>query len=225
MTDLRQFMKTEKYLRQAYLLAALLAATSVQAQYTFGPEVQKTPSANITYDSGTGLFQYTDTANSSDDQAYLPLIGTAANDITTSNGWTVSLAVNISARSTTATSDQTPHTGISLALLYTNDSSVARITLGSGQINNTGGSSGESSPNGFYGAVVQFAAVASGGTNAATPLGGSTYFPDGNLLVLSGGTNESAATESPGAASGLLTLSYDASTKSMKSKLQELWIT
>jgi Beta-propeller repeat len=208
-------MKTKRYVNQIHLLAALLLATSVQAQYTFGPEVQKTPSANITYDSGTGLFQYTDIADSSDDQAYLPLIGTAATYITTSNGWTVSLTANISARSTTATSDETPHVGVSLALLFPNGGSQARITLGLGQINNTGGASGESSPDGFYGTVVQFAAVTSGGANAATPLGGSTHFPDGNLLVLSGGTNESPATESLSGASGVLTLGYDASTKTV----------
>jgi Beta-propeller repeat len=212
-------MKTNHILFHVWILCAGLLLLSrcgnAQAQYTFGPEVQKTPSANITYDSETGLFQYTDIADSSDDQAYLPLIGAAATYITTSNGWTVSLTANISERSTTATSDETPHVGMSLALLFPNGGSQARVTLGLGQINNTGGASGESSPDGFYGTVVQFAAVANGGTNAATPLGGSTYFPDGNLLVLSGETNESPATESLNGASGVLTLSCDASTKTV----------
>lgn len=202
-------MKTKKLLIQTCLLGTLLLTSSARAQYTFGPEVQSTPSAGITYDSGTGTFQYTNVADSSDDHAYLPLTGPAATYITTTNGWTVSFTANIAASSTTATSEETPHVGLGLVILDANDNS--HITLGLGQINNTGGASGESSPDGFYGTIVQFAAIANGGANAATPLGGSVYFPDGNLLVLSGGTNESPATESLNAARGVLTIDYDAS--------------
>jgi tetrahydromethanopterin S-methyltransferase subunit E len=78
---------------------SLILATSAQAQYTFGPQVQSTNTASITYNSGTGAFQYTDTSNLSADFAGLILTGNAATFITTTNGWTASLAVNLSARS------------------------------------------------------------------------------------------------------------------------------
>jgi hypothetical protein len=54
-------------------MASMVAVQFAHAQYTFGPESQSTNTASITYNSGTGLFQYTDTANVSDDYAGLPL--------------------------------------------------------------------------------------------------------------------------------------------------------
>ena len=95
-------MKTVK--KNLFLLPALIAglgliqATPVQAQYTFGPQVQSTNTASITYNSGADMFQYTDTSNLSADSAGLPLAGNAAACITTSNAWTASFTPNLTAR-------------------------------------------------------------------------------------------------------------------------------
>src|SRR5665213_3173843 len=94
---------SKRFILRAYLLCCgvLLLAATMRAQYTFGPEVQSTNSASITYKSGTGAFQYADAALFSENHAALPLRGTAATFITTSNEWTASVTVNISARSMT----------------------------------------------------------------------------------------------------------------------------
>lgn len=109
----REFITTSRGI--VYILPVLIAglglvlAGRVAAQtYTWGPVSSNTPSASITYDPGTGLFQYTDVANVHDDDAALPLNGTAAAFITASTGWTALLTVNLSARPMTATSTQAP---------------------------------------------------------------------------------------------------------------------
>ena len=122
-------MKTspKNFVLLAMLIAGLglLLVDRVAAQtYTFGPQIQSTPSASITYDSGTGTFQYTDAANSSDDYAGLPLSGNAATYITISNGWTASITANLYARPMTATAVKV----LMLEWVYTYSSIIALLT-------------------------------------------------------------------------------------------------
>ena len=181
------------------------------ASYTFGPQTQSTPSASITYDSGTGLFQYTDTANSTDDSAKIPLTGTAATLITTSNNWTTSLTANISARSMSASVSESPHVWMQLAVYYTNGSSTYLLTFSLQQENNTGGANNENFPNGFYGTGVTLRGRTNGNDDVTMPLGASQLIQGGSVLLLSGGTTASPATESISAVTGVLTLNYNAS--------------
>src|SRR5665213_83101 len=176
----------------AIFLVALLSA-SVQAQYTFGPQVQSTPSASITYDSGTDAFQYTDAANLSDDRTYLPLSGTAATFLTVSNGWTASFTVNISTRSMTQSNGNNPVIGITLAIVSQNGPNIfsqsVRMTLS--QKSDTGANN-LNYPPGFYGTAAQFIALTNGSNDVTTPLGTSVYLNGGSFLFLSGGMNASS---------------------------------
>lgn len=210
-------MKTKRYLIPICLLTVLLLAVSAPAQYTFGPEVQS-GNANITYDSGTGLFQYTDSASSGNDHAILTLTGTAATYVTTSNGWTVSLAANLSATSMTATGDNPwPNAFWELGVLYgnvTSPSSVLFIELG--QVNNTGGGDNGDYPDGFYGTVTRLSGHENGADAITTPLGNSQSSSSGSsYLQLSGGigTPDLPVIESMSAVNGSLTLNYNAATK------------
>jgi hypothetical protein len=215
-------------LKQFFLLPALIAGLGlmltgrVTAQtFTFGPQVQTTDSASITYDPVTNTFQYTDAANSSSDFAYLPLSGTAAAFITTSNGWTASLTVNISAGLMTAANGVDPHVSLILGVANSND--LTNYSLGYtlvnvllGQINNTGGGDNDDFPYGFYGTAAKFGASMNGVEDVTTPLDNS--YPNsggGAYLPLSGGTNDGPVTESISNATGVLTLSYNASTKTV----------
>ena len=198
-------------------LIAMASMATIQfahaQQYTFGPEVQSTPSASITYDSQTGTFQYTDTANSSDDSAYLPLTGSAATFITASNDWTASVTVNLSGRSMTATgTDEWPHAFMVLGVLT---SSSTHVIIELIQANNTEGGGSSDYPDGFYGTVARFAAKANGVGAVTTPLSNSlSSSGGGSYLQLSGQTGppDSPSTESISAVSGVLTLSFNAST-------------
>ena len=198
-------------LRNLHILPALIAGLGLilsgraAAQtYTFGPEVQTTPSANITYSSGTGVFQYTDAANLSDDYAGLPLTGNAATFVTTSHGWTASLTVNLSARTMTSTSSQDPFVGMGLFIVF-NNSPINTVEIGLEQVNDTG------LPDySLYGTGAIFAAKINGENVQTTPLDGSQLFNNGtSLLPISAGTNASPATETINAASGVLTLIFN----------------
>jgi PKD repeat protein len=211
------------YLAGFYQGTASFGATTLQPQepwnffltevapYTFGSQTQSTPSASITYDSGTGTFQYTDAANSTDDSAKILLTGTAATLITTSNNWTTSLTANISARSMTASVSESPHVWMQLAVYYSNGSSTYLLTFSLQQENNTGGNNNENFPNGFYGTGVTLRGRTNGNDDVTIPLGASQLIQGGSVLLLSGGTAASPATESIGAATGILTLNYNAS--------------
>jgi hypothetical protein len=193
------------------VMASMAAAHFAHGQYTFGPQVQTTNTASITYNSGNGAFQYTDAANSSDDFAYLPLTGTAAAFITISNEWTVSITVNLAAQSLTATAaNEAPHAFMRLILANANTNF---FTIELDQHNNTGGGDNSDYPDGYYGTAARFAGQMAGAGVATTPLGNSQSSHGSSYLQLSGGTGppDSPATESISAASGVLTLSYDVS--------------
>jgi sugar lactone lactonase YvrE len=186
----------------------ILAAPS-QAQYTFGPQIQSTNTASITYNSGTGEFQYTDTNNLSADFAGLPLAGNAAALITTTNGWTASLAVNLSARSMPGNGSEV-HAAMGLYVIVNgNNNNTIQIILK--QENATG----DSGALDLYGAVTAFEAVTNNQNLATTPLGGSSDNDGISYQHLSGGTNASPTTELVNAASGVLTLTNDPATDTL----------
>jgi len=190
----------------------LMLTGRVTAQtYTFCTQVQSTPSASITYNSGTGTFTYTDAANSTEDFAYLPLCGTTATFITTSNGWTASFTANVSARSMTVASGGSSHVLMGLLLLSGTFPNHV-VFLFSGQWNNTGGGDDAIYPDGWYGTAVRFGALTNGDEDVTTALGNSLSSPNGSVyLPLSGGTNASAGTESFSDVTGVLKLIYNAS--------------
>ena len=193
---------------------AVLLAPSAKAQtYTFGPPGSSTPSASITYDSGTGMFQYTDAANSWEDYAEIPLAGPVAPFVTTTNGWTASLTVNLSTNVTTATAANSPGNEMGLWIVYPASGGNQTVQVALGQINNTGGASSKY-PNGIYGTVALFNTDSGDST---TPLGNSSLFNGASFLVLSGGTNTLDANESitNSAGAAVLTLSYEASTQTV----------
>jgi formylglycine-generating enzyme required for sulfatase activity len=211
----REFMRTAlKHLSILPMLIAglgLVLTGRVTAQpYTWGPEFTTTPSASITYTPGTDTFQYTDTANLSDDSAFLPLAGTAATFITTSHGWTASINANLTNRTMTATSQYSPSVAMGLAVIYTNVTHVYYVRIVLGQVNNTGGASADN-PNGFYGTGVQFVARIDGNNQVTTPLGSSVLVDGDSELALIAATNASPVTESISAANGVLKLNYNAS--------------
>lgn len=203
-------------MKKVLLLFIATATTQfAHAQYTFGPQMQSTNTASVTYNSGSNTFQYTDAANSSDDSAHLPLTGTAATFVTTSNDWTASLAANISARTMTATGSESPHAWMALALFFTNGSSTYLLTFSLQQENNTGGANNENFPNGFYGTGATLRGRTNGNDDVTTALGASQLIQGGSVLLLSGATNASPATESISAVTATLTISYNASMKTV----------
>ena len=177
----------EILLKNLFLSPALIAGLSlllvdrVEAQYTFGPEVQSTNTASITYDSGTGTFQYTDAANSTEDHAYLPLTGTASTFITTTNGWTASINVTISARSMTVASGKSSHVVMGLVVVSGNIGNDV-VFIFSAQDNNTGGGDDQIYPDGWYGTAVRFGAQTNGVENVTTALGNSLPSSNGSVV-------------------------------------------
>ena len=207
-------------LKALFLLRALPAgfglipAASSQAQYTFGTQVQSTNTASITYNSGTGTFQYTDAANASDDTASLPLTGNAASLITSTNGWHASVTVTVSAKTMTATSVESPGDGMGLSVFHLKGTNEFYVSILSGQVNNTGDASPDL-PEGLYGTGARFLSRLNGQNEDTTPLGASDYDNGDSSLVISGTSNAVAATESVGAVSGVVTLDYNASTETV----------
>ncbi len=192
----------------------LMPAGRVLAQpYTFGPEVRTAPSANITYNAVTGIFQYTDAEILNDgDSAYIPLSGNAASVIMTVSGWTASLHVNISARPMTATSTASaPH--VYMRLVFAS-SKTNYLVIELDQHNNTAGGDNSDYPDGYYGTAARFAGYTNGVPAVTTPLGNSQPHNGTSYLQLSGETGppDSPATESMSNATGVLTFSYDPST-------------
>ena len=181
---------------------------AAQVPYSFGPQVQSTPSASITYDLGTGLFQYTDSATSSDDYAYLPLTGAAAAIISTSNGWTSSINVNLSARS------MTDFASAAMGLMVANTNNLGDLAfIFLAQDNNTGGGDDAIYPQGWYGTTARFGANKNGGADVVIRWGSSLASSNGSVyLPFTQATNTSPATESFSSVTGVLTLSYNAST-------------
>ena len=214
--------KRRVFLSKLLLTAAVCAnlpAIRAQAQYTFGPQFQTTSSANITYDPAAGLFQYTN-PNSVEDFAGLPLSGNAANLVTNSTGWTVSINVNIAARSMGGVANNTPFVFMGLGV-YSSNVTQNRFIIEAGQINNTAGNDNGDVPNGFYGTVARSSALTNGSDDVVTPLGNSQGIPPVNTVsvysILSGTTGpaNTPVNESFGAMAGVLTLSYNASTKTL----------
>jgi hypothetical protein len=198
-------------------IASMAATQFAHAQYTFGSEVQTTPSASIAYNSGTGLFQYTDATNTQSASAYLPLAGSAAAFITTSNGWTASINASLATNTLIVSGGvDDPHTVVFLRLqgVDTNKNSIA-FMIQLVQMNNTAGGDTSDFPLGFYGSAVRVA----GGNYLPTPLGNAFAYSnnvytggDCAILPLAAGTNATSADVSVGATNGMLTLTYEAST-------------
>ena len=96
-----------------------------------------------------------------------------------------------------------------LLLDFANNNDVVGILLA--QDNNTGGGDDSIYPHGWYGTAVRFGAYKNWVADVATPLGNSLPSSDGTVyLPLSARTNASAATESISAATGVVTLTYNA---------------
>jgi hypothetical protein len=190
---------------------ALLAAGRVAAQpYTFGTETQTTNTANITYDSGTGLFTYTDAANLTEDHASLPLTGNAAGFITATNSWHASVSINVSAKTMPATAGNSGEDGVGLTVVYFNGDYY--VSMIGGQINNTGDAVPDF-PGHFYGTGAHFFARIDEANQSTTPLGASVLVDGDSYLLLTSQTNLTAATESVGSNNAVVSLDYNASTK------------
>ena len=200
----------------AAFVCVYLFTLSARARSPFGPQIQTTPSANMSYDPGTGVFQYTN-PDSAEDFAGVPLAGTAANLVTNAAGWTASINVNIAARSMGGAVDQAPFVYLGLGV-YSGNVSQNRFVIEVGQVNNTAGDDSNDVPNGFYGTAVRCSALTNGNSDATTPLGNSQAIsPTSVYSILSGsiGAANTPAGESIGAAAGVLTLSYNAPTKTL----------
>jgi hypothetical protein len=195
----------------------MLLCACAQAQYTFGPEVQSPAAASIAYDSNTDFFQYTDVTNTNSAMAYLPLAGSAAGLVGTSSGWTASINASLSATTLIVSGGVAdPHTMVMLGI-YADDADnnpihfLAMLT----QMNNTAGGDTSDFPLGFYGSAVRVA----GGTYLPTHLGNAFAYGNADsggecaILPLTAGTNASGADETVAATNGILTVTYDASTK------------
>jgi len=195
--------------------AGVLPCDRMEAQaYTFGSQVQTTNTASITYNSGTGQFEYTDAANASLDEASVPLTGAAATLITSTNAWHVSLTGNVAARSMTATASLSPENGMGISVVHLVGLTEYYVSIIGGQVNNTGNAAPDFPAN-VYGTGAHFLARIGGASEVTTPLGDSVLADGDSILPLSGGTNASAATESVDAVMGMVTLSYDPSTKTV----------
>jgi hypothetical protein len=208
------FMKTR--IKNLFLLPVLiaglgliLAGRAMAQPYTFGSEFQSTNTASITYNSTTGVFQYTDTANLSDDIAGLPLTGNAATIITNSNGWSASLTANLSTTTMTSTTNEAPYNGMGLFILI-NGSTKNYVEITLNQQNSTGNLI-VNNPN-IYGTAAVLKAVVNGDNDATTPLGGSQNVAGTSFLEISGGSGSSPSTQSINAASGVLTFTNNPST-------------
>lgn len=190
---------------------SLMPAGRMTAQtFTFGPEVQSTNTANITYNSGTGAFQYTDTNNFSADFAGLPLVGTVATLITPTNEWTASLTANLAARSMPGSASEEVYVEMGLYVIINNDDfDSVSITLD--QENNTGTGGNFN----FYGTTVSFEALTNDENLATTPLGSSSNEGGTSYQILSGGNNPVTTTEPVNAAAGVLTFSNNAATETL----------
>jgi len=149
--------------------------------------------------------------------AYLPLSGSAAALVITSSGWTSSINANLSATTLIVSGGVAdPHTMVMLGIMATNaDNNAIHFLVMLNQMNNTAGGDTSDFPLGFYGSAVRVA----GGTYLPTPLGKAFAYGNVNsggecaILPLAAGTNASATDESVGATNGILTLTYEASTK------------
>ena len=185
-------------------------AADLGTEFSLGGEVQTTSSANITYNSGTGVFQYTDTANSTTDDAELPLAGSAASIITTSNGWTATLAPSLTAKTIGV-----GKAGMDLILTGVNGANTYTLLIGLAQHNYSGKTGSQSVPDDYFGTSVQFIAANASGNVATTPLGSSSTYNGVSYVTFSGGTAATATTETLAAVSGVINLSYDASTNTV----------
>ena len=197
----------------------MLTCRVIAQTYTFGAPYLN-GSANLTYNSGTGMFQYTDAISGHEDLADLPLTGTAAKFVTTSNSWTASLSVNISAKSMTATSTQSPRDAMSLGFAFTAAGISYIVFFELNQENNTGGYDSNGNPdsyvpNGFYGTSVALLAQTNDYNDITAPLGSSQLVHGVSWVQLSGTTTSpnSPATESINAVTGVLTLSFNSATE------------
>jgi hypothetical protein len=205
--DSKSFMKSVG--KNVFLLPALIAglglipAAPAQAQYTFGPQVQSTNTASITYNFGTGMFQYTDTNNVSADSAGLPLAGNAAAEITTTNAWTASFTPNLTARSMPGGG---AYVEMSLAIIIDNNLSNA-VYISAAQLNYSGAGGGN-----FYGTEWYFEAFRNG-ANLPTTRQGVAFYNDGVCYITpTGSTNGSPTTESIAAVTAALSLTCNPAT-------------
>ncbi len=195
------------------ILCLICLVPLARAQFTFGSEVSSNPgSANEAYSSGSQTFTYTDTNTSGDDNAYLPLTGSAGNFISLSHSWSASLSVNLSSATLSKPSSASPIFGGALGLLITSSGSTSTAAISLGQNNNTGNSSNSDVPANFFGTLGEFEVDSNGIPQATNTLGSASNYNGSSYVELAGGTSGSPATETIGAANDILTLRFDAAT-------------
>ena len=194
----------------AVMICVALSPTDARAQYIFGTLYQSTNTAVLSYNSANNSFQYTDSANASDDGARLPLIGAVTNQITTTNNWAASLTANIAARSMTASYSASPHIWLQLAFYYKSASGTELVTMSLQQENNTGSYNAENFPDGYYGTAASLHARTNGNADVTVPLGASIAVQGDSVLLLSPNYAAAPATESLPAVSGTISLNYNA---------------
>ena len=192
------------HLTRLVLLACMTG--NAHAQFTFGTESQTTSTANLITNGVT--FQYTDVADSTRDEAYVPLTGNPATYITTTNGWIASLNVNISATSMTATASASPRDAMGLAIFHTSPSKYL-VLLGLSQFNNAANYSSDY-PGGLYGTLTKFFAQTNGNNDLTIPLGASTPLVGESIFSFSAAASSLNVAEAVGAVGGQLTLIYAA---------------
>lgn len=202
-------------------LGFFATAQLTQAQYTFGTQTSSTASASTTFNSssGSGTFQYTDAANTTDDYAFLPLATSNGNPATsiirTATGWTATLAVNLSAISLTSTSTQSPFVGMGLNLATVSGLNTYSLSIQLAQANNSGRTGDAKFANYGYGTVTSFLAQKNGTSQTTTPSGTSTIYNGASYVKLTGGTSVSIGTQAISAATGYVNLSYNSITNTV----------
>jgi hypothetical protein len=130
------------------------------AQYTFGSLITGSTGSggdneNLTYNSTTNAFQYTDGTSTYDDYAELFLGGSAASLVTTSNYWSANLTVSLSG-ATLVRSEGDAFFTLELGLESTVGSNSYLDTITLKQQNQTGDNSFANFPQNTYGTAVVF---------------------------------------------------------------------
>ena len=106
----------------------------------------------------------------------------------------------------------TPDNGVAIGILATVGSDSYLVSISLAQDNDTGGTGNTDTPNYFYGTMARFEADKNGVGQSTTPLGSSVTQMGTSCLELSGGTSSTISSQSISAATGVVTISYNAST-------------
>jgi hypothetical protein len=186
------------------------------AQYTFGSLITGSTGSggdneNLTYNSTTNAFQYTDGTSTYDDYAELFLGGSAASLVTTSNYWSANLTVSLSG-ATLVRSEGDAFFTLELGLESTVGSNSYLDTITLKQQNQTGDNSFANFPQNTYGTAVVFESEVNNVAQSTTTLGSASNYNGTSYILLSGGTNSNPTTESVSAATAVLNLGFNKTT-------------